>query len=73
VHIINQPVKIGRHYDALYIESHPALAELSDNNQQALTLLAIAATAEQLQTDVIPSAVELALEQSDGIPQRISR
>ena len=73
VHIINQPVKIGRHDDALYIESHPALAELSDNNQQALTLLTIAATAEQLQTDVIPSAVELALEQSDGIPQRISR
>lgn len=75
VYIINQPVKIGRYYDTLYIESHPALAELSDNGQnpQAQTLLSIAATAEQLQTDVIPSAVELALDQSDGIPQRISR
>ncbi|MCP8686205.1 L,D-transpeptidase family protein [Marinobacterium sedimentorum] len=75
VYIVNQPVKIGRHFDALYIESHPALAELSDNGQnpQAMTLLTIAATAEQRQTDVIPSAVELVLEQSDGIPQRISR
>jgi L,D-transpeptidase ErfK/SrfK len=50
------------------------MSELSDTgtNQQAITLLNIAATAEQLHSEVIPSAVQLALQQSDGIPLRIS-
>ncbi len=75
VYIINQPVKIGRHFDGLYIEAHPAMEELSDVplNSQALTLLNIAATAEELRAEIIPSAVQLALQQSNGIPLRISR
>ncbi|UTW14428.1 L,D-transpeptidase family protein [Marinobacterium rhizophilum] len=74
VYIINQPVKVGRHFDGLYIEAHPAMNELSDGSSspQALTLLNIAATAEQLSTELNPSAVQLALQQSDGIPLRIS-
>ncbi|WP_020682050.1 L,D-transpeptidase family protein [Marinobacterium rhizophilum] len=75
VYIINQPVKIGRHSDGLYVEAHPAMDELSDTgaNLQAQTLLSIAATAEQQYTEIVPSAIQLALQQSDGIPLRISR
>jgi L,D-transpeptidase ErfK/SrfK len=75
VYIINQPVKIGRHLDGLYVEAHPAMDELShsDADENAQTLLSIAATAEQLYTEIVPSAIQLALQQSDGIPLRISR
>jgi L,D-transpeptidase ErfK/SrfK len=75
VYIINQPVKIGRHFDGLYVEAHPAMSELADTDadQPAMSLLNIAATAEQLRAEIIPSAVQLALQQSDGIPLRISR
>ena len=33
----------------------------------------VAATAEQQYTEIVPSAIQLALQQSDGIPLRISR
>jgi len=75
VYIINQPVKIGRHSDGLYVEAHPAMDELSGTGTdlQSQTLLSIAATAEQQYTEIVPSAIQLALQQSDGIPLRISR
>ncbi len=75
VHIVNQPIKVGHLDGALYIESHPPLDELAalDESQQALSLLEVAASAERWETEIIPSAIRLALDQANGIPLRISR
>lgn len=74
VHIINQPVKLGRLNGVLYLESHPPLEEdRTGDSDTTDRVLAIAANAEQLGTEAVPSTIQVVLHQADGIPTRIDR
>lgn len=81
VHIINQPIKLGRHKQSLFIEAHPGTAESDDmeakgrirpDTQPAL----IEGIRNQLGPDLAQKVdwaiLESALRQRRGIPVKIS-
>jgi len=75
VRIVNQPVKLGRHESALYVEAHPPLPEKIAEGSSALTELtrAFVAFAEEGQGDNFDwDLAEAAALTSRGIPEFIS-
>ena len=75
VRIVNQPVKLGHHESALYVEAHPPLPERIAEGSSALTELtrAFVAFAEEGQGDNFDwDLAEEAALTSRGIPEFIS-